>query len=142
MLGQLAQRAEPPVHRAGVDADPVIAAADLKAPGAQRRDAELAHARLPEREELRVGGAEAELDLAVRSAAGGDRGVGVGDQLGDDLHQVDPALGEVLAKVAPARPPDPDPRAIELLRSQPQLAPPPRRPRPALLLAAGERIAL
>ena len=35
----------------------------------------------------------------------GDRRVGVGHQLGDDLDQVDPALREVLAEVPPAHPP-------------------------------------
>ena len=47
-------------------------------------------------------GAEAKLDPSSPATARRDRGVGVCDQLGHDLHQVDPALGEVLAKVAPA----------------------------------------
>jgi hypothetical protein len=36
----------------------------------------------------------------VRACRGGNRGVGVGYDLRDDLDQVDPALSEVLAKVA------------------------------------------
>ncbi len=38
LLGQLAERAEPAVDRRGVDADAVVCATHLEAPGAQRRN--------------------------------------------------------------------------------------------------------
>ncbi len=47
--------------------------------------------------------------------AGGDRGIRVRHELGNDLRQVDPGLGEVLAEVPPADRADPDRRAGEQL---------------------------
>ena len=47
------------------------------------------------------GGTTAKRDPARLAPRGGDRRVGVRHELGDDLHQVDSALGEVLAEVAP-----------------------------------------
>ena len=55
-----------------------------------------------------VGRPEAQLYAAALATAGRDRGVGIRHQLGHDLHQVDPALGEVLAKVPPAHRADAD----------------------------------
>jgi hypothetical protein len=42
------------------------------------------------------------LNAAALAPGRSDRRVGVRHQLGDDLREVDPGLGEVLAKVAPA----------------------------------------
>ena len=59
-------------------------------------------------DERLVGRPEAQLDPAAPATARRDRGVRVRDQLGHDLHEVDAALGEVLAEVAPAHRADAD----------------------------------
>jgi hypothetical protein len=41
------------------------------------------------------------LDAAALAPGGGNRRVGVRHELGDDLREIDPGLGEVLAKVTP-----------------------------------------
>lgn len=102
LLGQLAERAEPAIDRRGVDADAVVCATHLEAPGAQCWNSQCAHLCTPGREEGRVWCAEPHLDPPAGATAGGDRGICVGHELGNDLHQVDAALGEVLAEVASA----------------------------------------
>jgi hypothetical protein len=108
VLGQLAERAEAAVHRAGIEADAVVAAAHLEPPGRQRRHAQLAHLGSPPGQEVGIRGTERHDDASRSAAAGRDRRVGVGHELGDDLDQVDAALGEVLAEVAPAHGADVD----------------------------------
>ena len=97
---QHAERSEPAIDRCGVHPDAVVAAAQLVAPVEQRGRAQLAHRALPARHERGVGRAEAQHDPSRRTAAERDRRVRVGHELGDDLHEVDPALREVLAEVA------------------------------------------
>jgi hypothetical protein len=95
-----AERPQPPVDRRSVHPDPVIAAAQLVPPLQERRRAQPPHRSLPLARELRIGGAKAQHDPAGRTAAKRNRRVRVRHQLRDDLHQVDPALGEVLPEVA------------------------------------------
>ena len=101
-LGQLAEHSQAPLHRVRVHADAIVGAADLEAPARQRRRPQRPHLRAPGGDELRVRRAEAQLDPAVATTAGGDRRVGVGDQLGHDLDEIDAALGEVLPEVPAA----------------------------------------
>jgi hypothetical protein len=79
-----------------------VAAAHLPAPLRQRRHA---HARVCPRQSFKNAGSGCVKDSSMRPrppARRGDRGVGVGDQLWLDLVQIDAALREVLAVVAPA----------------------------------------
>jgi hypothetical protein len=66
----------------------------------QRRRAQPPHLPLPIGREARIGRAETQHDPPRRASARRDCGIRVGDELGDDLDQVDPALGEVLPEVA------------------------------------------
>ena len=101
-LGQLAKHSQAPLDRIRVHADAVVGAADLEAPARQRRRPQRPHLRAPCGDERRVRRAEAQLDAAVATTAGGDRRVRIRDQLGHDLDEIDPALGEVLPEVPAA----------------------------------------
>jgi hypothetical protein len=90
VLGQLAERAEPTVDDRGVDADAVVCATRLEAPGAQRRNSQCAHLCTPGCEKGRGRRAESHLDPPAGATAGGDRGIRVGHELGNDLHQSTP----------------------------------------------------
>jgi hypothetical protein len=57
---------------------------------------------LPRPDEIRIGCAEAKVDARVAPSGSGDRSVSVRDQLRNDLREVDPSLGEILAKVPAA----------------------------------------
>jgi hypothetical protein len=45
---------------------------------------------------------EGQLDATALPAGRGDRGIGVGQQLGNDLAEIDAALSEALTVIAPA----------------------------------------
>ena len=101
-LGNDAERAEALVDGVGIDAFAVVGADELVPPAAQRGYPEGAEGGSPGLEEVRIGRSDAKLNAAALSPGRGDRRVGVRHQLGDDLREVDPGLGEVLAEVAPA----------------------------------------
>ena len=98
----LAERSQAAVDKLGVDALAVVGADDLVAPVAQRRHTQPAELGPPAAEPVAVGWREGQLDAAHRPPGGGDRRIGIRHELRDDLNEVDPALGEVLAKVAAA----------------------------------------
>jgi hypothetical protein len=104
VLGDDAERAEALVDNVGIDAFAVVATDELVAPAPERRQAEAAKGGLPRPQELWVCRPELQLDPAALASGSIDRRVGIRHQLGDDLRKVDPRLGEVLAKVAPADP--------------------------------------
>src|SRR6185437_1620170 len=93
--------AEAPVDDLRVDALPVVRTDELVLPAAKRGQAEPPQGGPPGLDEGGIGRADAELDAPQVPARGGDGCVGVRRQLRDDLGQVDPGLGKVLAEVAP-----------------------------------------
>jgi hypothetical protein len=97
---QHAEGAEPAIDRCGVHPDAVVRATQLVAPVEQRRRPQPTQRPLPLRREGGIGRPETQGDPSRRAPAQGDRRVRVGHQLGDDLHEVDPALREVLPEVA------------------------------------------
>ena len=97
-----AERPESRVDPRDAEALAVVGAADLPSPRGQRRRPEGSQLAPPAGLEVAIRGDEAELDPSARTTRGGDGRVGVGDELGDDLHEVEPSLGEVLAEVAAA----------------------------------------
>jgi hypothetical protein len=97
-----AERSESLVDLGRTETLAVIGAADLPPPRAQRRSPERSQLTPPAGLEGPIGGEKAQLDPPPPTAGRGDRSVGVGDQLGHDLDQVEPALGKVLAEVAAA----------------------------------------
>ena len=97
-----AERAEALVDDVGIDAFTVVRANELVPPTAERGQSERAEGGSPRMEEVRIGWSDAKLNAAALAPGGGDRGVGVRHELGDDLREVDSGLGEVLAEVAPA----------------------------------------
>jgi hypothetical protein len=60
------------------------------------------HLTLPLPDEIRIGCAEAKVDARAVSPGSGDRSVSVRDQLRNDLREVDPSLGGILAKIPAA----------------------------------------
>lgn len=133
-LGGDAERTEPPVDRVGVHALAVVDAANLGPPLRRGRHAEPAQIAPRAIDERRVRGAEAELDAPARPTAAGDRRIGVRHQLGEDLREVEPSLGEVLPEVAAPHAPAADCSRVDGHRHGRSL-----RPRSA---ASGERAAL
>lgn len=100
MLRDDAERTEALVDDLCVDAFAVVSADDFMPPAPKGGHAQAVQSGLPCSEEVRIGRPDAELDSAAFAPGGGDRRVGVGDQLRDDLRQVDAGLREVLAEIA------------------------------------------
>src|SRR5262249_49722835 len=99
-----AERPEALIDDVGIDAFAVVRADQLVAPAVQCREPERPEGGLPRAQELGIRVTNPEVDPASLAPGGGDRGVGVRHQLGDDLGEIDPGLREVLAKVASANP--------------------------------------
>lgn len=101
-LRQLAERSQAAVDDAGVHALAIVGATDLPAPAPKRRHPQRLDPLAPGRNELGLRLDEGKLDPPALATGGRDRRIGVRDQLGDDLHEVEAALGEVLAEVTTA----------------------------------------
>jgi len=115
LVGQLAEHPEATVDRGRVDTDAVVGAPHLEAPARQRGHAQRAHLSPPSGHERGVRRAEAKLDSTVLATRRRDRRVGIGHELGDDLHEIDPTLCEVLPEIPAAHRADTDLRRREQL---------------------------
>jgi hypothetical protein len=113
LLGDDAERAEPPLDGLRVHALAVVGADELVAPLRERGHSQPAHLAAPRAEEIGVRRAEPKVNVPAGATRCGDRGVGVRRQLGHDLNEIDARLDEVLPEVAPADMPVTDPSRID-----------------------------